>query len=261
MSASALLASAGISGNITGFSQLQDILDLSPEELSKMLNTAAHELGLHDFYTAHVTTWCDGTLMSNDGNTTTNSSDATEQVTYCTDPTFPFWFDPVKILEDELLQGLTLSQIGFPTTEIDTVVNALEKAYKAMNICYLLGTLLCGLSLLTGILGLLASRAVEAINEFVAMLAFLALGVASGIATAIAIKVRDVINEKASFLNIVATSSSTFLGMSWAATVGMLCVMLMWCCVCCCGTHGRRWKSDEWSEKMGQRWTTFGRRK
>lgn len=150
----------------------------------------------------------------------------------------------MSILEAELLQGVTLEQLGFPTTDVNRVVHALETAYKAMNICYLVGTILTCVTILTGFAGFLASRALEALNHVVALLAFLALGVASGIATAIAIKVKQVINDRAAVINVSANHSNKFLGMTWAAVACMLLVTMMWCCVCCCGGHRRKEHRD-----------------
>lgn len=201
---------------------------------------------MHDFYTAHVSTWCEGTLLS-DNTTTSNSvasnstsASAEQRVTVCTSPKYPFSFDPVGILESELLQGLTLEQVGFPTQDVDKVVSALETAYKAMSICYLVGAILAGLSILTGLLAFRPSRLLEALNHLVALTAFILLGVGSAIATTIAIKVKDVFNDRAAVVNVTARNSVRFLGMTWAAVACMLLVSLLWCCVCCCGGHRRK---------------------
>lgn len=272
-----LLVAAGINPNDTGIAALDSILaNLSEQEVGQLLNTAAHELGLHDFYTAHTLTWCEGTLLSPDANANTTSTPATanatagaiEKVTSCSAPTFPFAFDPVRILETELLKGLTLAQVGFPTAEVDNVTRALQMAYKAMSICYLVGAILAGLAVLTGLCGFAASRPVEMLNQLLGMLSFLALGVASGIATAIAIKARDVFNQKAAAVNVSAEASTKFLAMTWAATAAMLVVVLLWCCVCCCGSHSRRRRTAspepytvEEEKAASSRWGRFGRRR
>jgi len=264
---SAVLRSAGIDPNNTGISQLDDIIaSLSADDLGRQLNTAAHELGLHDFYSAHVSTWCEGTLLSDNATTATNSSDVEQRVTVCTRPAYPFSFNPIAILESELLQGLTLEQVGFPTADVDRVVSALEAAYKAMSICYLVGTILAGVSIVTGLVAFRPSRLLEAVNHLVALLAFVLLGVGSAIATTIAIRVKDVFNQRAAAVNVSATHSVRFLGMTWAAVVCMLLVSLLWCCVCCCGGHSRKesWRDSqvpmvEEKQPRPSRFPRFGR--
>ncbi|KAF8247255.1 hypothetical protein K440DRAFT_307711 [Wilcoxina mikolae CBS 423.85] len=234
-SVDSILNSVGITNTTTGIAEIDKALSgLSPSEVSSIVNTAAHSLGLYDYYYAHVSTWCEGTL--------TNSSN--ELVTKCTSPKFPFSFNPVAILKAELLQGITLDQLGFPTTDVNRVVNTLETAYKAMNICYLVGTILAGVSILTGATAFVASRALECVNELISLLAFLALGVASAIATTIAIKVKQVINDRAAVINVSAGHSNMFLGMTWAAVGCMFLVTMMWCCMCCCGGHRRKEHHD-----------------
>ena len=213
---------------------------LSSDEVGRILNTAAHELGLHDFYTAHVSTWCEGMLLSDNPSASTNSSDAEQRVSACTSPDYPFAFNPVAILERELLQGLTLEQVGFPTRDIYPVINALETAYKAMSICYLLGTILAGLSIMTGLVAFRPSRLLECLNHLISLLAFVLLGVGSVIATVIAMRVKDVFNQKAAVVNIFAKNSTRFLGMTWAAVACMLLVAMLWFCICCCGRHSRK---------------------
>ena len=246
-----ILSDAGISSASTGISELDSIVASIDSDLAgKILNTAAHELGLHDFYSTHIMTWCEGTLTGDDSNSdNANTTNSDELVTRCTKPAFPFSFDPVEILQDELLQGLTLEDLGFPTEDVNKVVDALETAYRAMSICFLIGVILAGVSILTGLTAFYASRILEVLNQLVAILAFLMLGVGSAIGTAIAVLVKNVINEKAKPINVFAVHSNKFLGMTWASVACMLLVTMLWCCLCCCGRHQRKQKADPMMEK------------
>lgn len=228
------ISSSGVIG--TGISALDSALSgLDNDALGKLLNSAAHELGLHDLYTAHVLTWCEGTVTEN------NQTGANQTTTTaCTKPKIPFSFDPVTIIENELTQNITLQDLGFPTDDVDKIVNALEEAYRAMSVLYLVGVILSGLTILCGIGGFLSSRLIEFGNSFAAFLAFIVLGVASAIGTAIAVKVRDIFNQKAAPINVTATSSTKYLGMTWAAVAIMFVVSMYWCFTCCCGRHNRR---------------------
>jgi hypothetical protein len=226
-------------------------------EIGNILNTAARNLGLHDYYSAYPSTYCRGSSVQDN---TTHLT--TELVTSCTSPQYPFEFDPVAIIETDLLKGLTLEQLNFPTQEVNRVVDALKTAYKVMNILYLVGVILAGVSILTGMAGFMASRLLEVLNQLVALLALLALGVASAIATVFATRVRDVFNEKAAQINVSADRSAKFLGMTWAAVGCLLLVVMSWCAVCCCGRHrgGRKRSVQEEPlyEEPGMRETKRG---
>ena len=58
-----------------------------------LINSIAQSLGLHDFYTVGLWGFCEGY----------NS----EGVTYCSKPQTLYWFNPVEILQNELLAGAT----------------------------------------------------------------------------------------------------------------------------------------------------------
>jgi len=212
------------------------ITNLNSEELGKVLNTAARELGLHDFYTAHTLTWCEG-VKYGDNNT------ADDKVTQCTTPKFPFSVDPIAIIENELLHNITLEQLGLSdTSSIENVVGTLETAYRAMSVLYLVGAILAGILILMSLAGLfVGSRVLGLLGVLTSLAAFIALGAASAIATAIATKVKDIINEKASGINVSAQNSPTFLGMTWAAVAAVLAAMVWWGGRCCFG-GGRKHK-------------------
>jgi SNF family Na+-dependent transporter len=157
--------------------------------------------------------------------------------TRCSRPAIPFSFNPVKILEGDLLQGLTLQELGFPTADVNKVVNALELAYRIMSACYLVGVILAGLTIVTGLLGLYASRLTETVSWVLATLGSICLVVASVIGTVLATRVVDVINQKAKDINVVADKSTKYLGITWAAVGTLLVATIVWMAVCCCGTH------------------------
>ncbi|KAI5810529.1 actin cortical patch SUR7/pH-response regulator pali [Pyronema omphalodes] len=249
-----LLSTAGIN---PGNSAVDAVLSRLPSgEIGNILNTAARNLGLHDYYSAYPSTYCRGSSIQDN-----NSHSTRELITNCTTPQFPFEFDPVAILESDLLKGVTLEQLNFPTQDVNRVVNALKTAYKVMNILYLVGVILAGVSILTGLAGFMASRLLEFLNQLVAFLALLALGVASAIATVFATRVRDIFNQKAAQINVSADRSGKFLGMTWAAVACLLLVVMSWCVVCCCGRHRGRGKEGVYEEReMRESRRGWGRR-
>jgi hypothetical protein len=144
-------------------------------------------------------------------------------------------FNPVTILQNELALsglGITLDDIGFPTDDVNKAVHALNVAYKAMFITYCIGIATAGFCIFLGVFGFFSSRLTACVNWMFAFLSFLALGLASGIATALAVKLRDIINSKLNDFGITASYSPKFLGMTWAAVIALLIVCLYWCCAC-----------------------------
>ncbi|CCT68494.1 uncharacterized protein FFUJ_07281 [Fusarium fujikuroi IMI 58289] len=75
---------------------------------SRLLNSVARSLGLHDFYQVGLWNFCEG---YND-----------EGVTYCSNPKQWYWFNPVEILVSELLAG---ARIALPAEAV-TVLNLLK---------------------------------------------------------------------------------------------------------------------------------------
>lgn len=60
---------------------------------SVLINSIARTLGLHDFYTVGLWGFCEG--YNGQG------------VTYCSPPQTLYWFNPLEILQNELLSGAT----------------------------------------------------------------------------------------------------------------------------------------------------------
>ncbi|RKK64941.1 hypothetical protein BFJ67_g373 [Fusarium oxysporum f. sp. cepae] len=88
---------------------------------SKLLNSVARSLGLHDFYQVGLWNFCEG---YND-----------EGVTYCSNPKQWYWFNPVEILVSELLAG---AQIALPAEAV-TVLNLLKIGSRIMYGCFMAG--------------------------------------------------------------------------------------------------------------------------
>ncbi|KAI5776453.1 actin cortical patch SUR7/pH-response regulator pali, partial [Geopyxis carbonaria] len=240
-----LFAQLGITNTTsTGIPRLDSAIStLSADGLGDLLNTAAHELGLHDIYTAHATTWCEGALTSSG-----------TRVTGCTTPAIPFSFNPVAIIESELLHNLTLKDMGFDSADVDRVVSALETAYRSMSICYLLGVLTAALCIVGCVFAVWQpARALAACNATAAGLTVLFLGAAAAIATVVGTRVKDVVNEKAKVINVQAENSTTFLAVSWIAVAFAIAVFTWWSASCCCRRGGRSVDKEAGMEKWGAR--------
>jgi hypothetical protein len=74
-------------------------------------------------------------------------------------------------------------------------------------------------------------------------LAFLAIGIASAISTAIIVKAVNTINKFGDDIGIAASKGGAFLGMTWAATVAMLLASLLSIAQCVAGRRNRNHKT------------------
>jgi hypothetical protein len=75
---------------------LSNIVPLSVPDAT-LINSIAQTIGLHDFYTVGLWNFCEGY----NGEGTTD----------CSNPRTLYWFDPVSILQNELLSGATSKSI------------------------------------------------------------------------------------------------------------------------------------------------------
>ena len=71
-----------------------NVTDIVPSSVegSAALNTLAASVGLHDFYDVGMWNYCEG---YND-----------QGVTNCSSPQLLYWFDPVAIMQSQLLKGV-----------------------------------------------------------------------------------------------------------------------------------------------------------
>ncbi|KAI9886517.1 MAG: hypothetical protein M1823_001698 [Watsoniomyces obsoletus] len=213
-------------------------LDNLPDELQ---DNFVARLGIHDFYSAHVLTYCEGYYEPNG-----TTPGARKSITSCSNRTASNWFYPTQILERELTVGVSLEDLRWPR-DIDQGINALRTAFRAMFIAYVVGIVATGLTMLASLAGIFDNRRLTAaINAILALLSFLALGIASGIVTAATVKATEIINDKGRDIGIAATRGNKFLGMTWAATATMLLATILWMTQCCV----RRRKSPA-ADKVG----------
>ncbi|KAG0124756.1 actin cortical patch SUR7/pH-response regulator pali [Tuber indicum] len=203
----------------TGISALDNILSSAAQDI---VNTTASRLGLHDFYKVFVMNYCEGERDSNDN----------ERITNCTKQKGMFTFNPVGVFERELLQGVTLRDLGVNTQDLDTAINVLKVAYRTMFVTYCIGITAAGIAIILGFLGFIESRLIACSNWMFAVISFLFLGVASGIGTTTGVKIRDAINREMGGIGVRAYISKRYLGMTWAAVICMLIVTFFWCGAC-----------------------------
>ncbi|KAL9607592.1 MAG: hypothetical protein Q9167_007508 [Letrouitia subvulpina] len=139
-----------------------------------------------------------------------------------------FHFDPSAAIQKELKPGINLTDLEWPSA-IKRAVRAVEVASKAMFVIYCIGAGAVGVALIGAFWGLIRKGRLAAIgNNIISLFAFLALGFASAIASAVMAKVVSEVNQHGNKIGIAATKGNTFLGMTWAATILMLIAALGW---------------------------------
>ena len=203
--------------------------------MNNITSDIAAAFHLHDFYSAHIMTYCEGFYTPN-----TTSPAASENVTYCSNRAALFHFDPQAIIESELAPGITLSDIQWPSG-IEDGLRAVAAASKAMFVFYVIAIILVGLAFLAAVWGVFAAGRLSLfVNFALDILAFLSVGIASAIATAVIVKAVDAINHYGADIGLAAYKGSKFLGMTWAATGLMLLASIMWVAECCTGRRRGR---------------------
>ncbi|PPJ50146.1 hypothetical protein CBER1_04849 [Cercospora berteroae] len=237
-----------------------DLSDIIPVSVPNavLINSIAQSLGLHDFYTVGLWNYCEG--YEGQG------------VTNCSPPETLYWFNPVAIVQSQLLAGAT---IALPA-EINDILDLIRLVSNWMFGLFLTGLVLdfiviflLPLSVFTRWLSLPLS-----IITFVAALLTTAAAI---IATVMFIIMQNAITS-ATELNIRASIGTQMFVFMWiASTASVLAFAIQLGMCCCCASRrdvrtGRRMGSkkawtttrsdgavEETSEK--KRLPTFGRNK
>lgn len=105
-----------------------------------MKSASATELGLRDFYSVYVLAYCEGYFENGSRN-----------VTFCSERSAAFAFNPSNVLESELNPGFNVSDIDWPDTITDDFL-VMETTTKAMSVLYIIGAGATGITLLMQVL-------------------------------------------------------------------------------------------------------------
>lgn len=199
---------------------------------SRLLNSVARSLGLHDFYQVGLWSFCEGYVG--------------EGVTYCSEPRTLYWFNPVEVLVGELLAGAT---IALPS-EVTTILELLRLGSQIMFAFFLAGTAVNFVLLLASPL-VMRTRWFTIPVTILAAASGLLITVAAIIATVISVAAKvalTAVNE----LNIRADIGVKMFAFMWiAAILTDLAFILHAAMGCCCkpdrssgrgssGSRGRR---------------------
>ncbi|KAI9795058.1 MAG: hypothetical protein M1816_000080 [Peltula sp. TS41687] len=182
-------------------------------------------IGIRDFYSAHLLNYCKGSYRPND-----TAPNASKDVTHCSRPMVLFAFDPTKIFNSDLKGGISLTDLRWPQA-VDHGVRVLKAAFIAIFVVYVVGIVLTAMALVQSFFRIFDDRRfVLAISMVTSLSSFLALGIASGIETAVSVKAVELVNRHDNGIGISASQCIKFLYMTWFATVLMLLATMAWAC-------------------------------
>ncbi|CAN9316360.1 unnamed protein product [Alternaria alternata] len=233
-------------------STLSSIINLIPDsitdsvtnEINEQIDELRERIGVEDWYSAHMLNYCQGQYEPGEvANATLSQSDISKNVTECAKSRATYKFDPTQIIQDALNRtgvDITLQDLQWPD-DIQTGIDTLNALMAAMFVLYVIAICLIFITLITSVLGIFIGngRLTPCVNFLLATLAFLAIGLASALVTAVMIKGTDIINDKGGEIGLNAKYGGKFLALTWAATALMLIALLGWIASFCIGGKDR----------------------
>lgn len=210
----------------TSSSILKSISDTVQKDVNTAISDVAKTLNIHDFYSAHMLDYCEGYFTPTPfANLTSQPS---KNITFCSNQTSFFSFDPGAVIQNELKPGVKLTDLDWPTT-IENGVHAVKGATDVIFVLYLAGAVATGMALIGALVGVReVFRYSAMICSMLSSLAFGSLLLASSIATILISKVVDVINTHGNDIGVYAYKGETFIAMTWAATLLTLIAGFYW---------------------------------
>ncbi|CAO2656636.1 Nn.00g054390.m01.CDS01 [Neocucurbitaria sp. VM-36] len=241
-----------LDGSSSSDNTLTNLLNEIPDEISDSINDrigeVAERLGIEDWYSAHMLNYCYGQYTPAEAaNETVSESDISKNATGCSKSQAMYKFDPTQILEEALNKttgvDVTLQDLEWPE-DIQNGIAALNALMAAMFVLYIIAICLIFVALVAAVFAILASGRLSAcLNFLVATLAFLAIGLASALVTAVIVKGSDIINKYGNDIGVEAKWGSKFLALTWAATGVMLVALLAWIVEFCIGRRHKKRQS------------------
>ncbi|KAI1875543.1 uncharacterized protein JN550_001829 [Neoarthrinium moseri] len=201
-----------------------DLADIMPSSVSglsslTLTNSIARTLGLHDFYQIGLWNFCEGY--------------EDEGITSCSTPTNLWWFNPVEILQSELLAG---ASIALPS-EVNTVLTILRIASQVMFGFFLAGLVLNFVLMLLAPI-VLYSRWWSLPFSLFSFLAALMVIAAACVATVMALVFKYALTSQTE-LNIVVVIGTKMFAFMWIAAGFTLLAFLIHAGMGCCCTSRR----------------------
>ncbi|KAI0134542.1 SUR7/PalI family-domain-containing protein [Xylariales sp. AK1849] len=200
-----------------------DLADILPTAISSpnltLMNSIARTLGLHDFYQVGLWNFCEG--YENEG------------VTYCSPTQNLYWFNPVEIVQGELLSG---ASIALPS-EVNTILNILRIVSQIMFGFFITGAVLDFILMFLAPI-VLYSRWWSLPFAILAFLAALLVTAATVLATAITLVFKYALTSQTD-LNIGVDIGVKMWAFMWIATAFSLLAFIIHAGLGCCCTSRR----------------------
>lgn len=238
--------------NRTSSNPILNLLNEIPNEISSRINDKIGEvtsrLGIEDWYSAHMLNYCEGQYEPGEvANATLPEDDIWKNVTDCSASKAMYKFDPKAMIEEALNKttgvNVTLKDLKWPE-DIDNGIRALNSLMAAMFVLYCIAIALIFVAFVAAVFAVLSSGRLSAcVNFLISTLAFLAIGLASALVTAVMVKASDLINQYGNDIGIEASWGAKFLTLTWVATGLMLIVVLAWVVEFCIGRRNKQPKS------------------
>lgn len=230
---------------LTTCSLIDGISDTIENEIEEGINDIAQDLGIHDWYSAHLMNFCEGYYVPGAvPNSTLEKSKIHKNVTDCSNRTM-YNLNPQQIIQKELNNSLgdgvvsLVDDLNWPE-DISKGLKALTVAFKAAFVLYCIAIGFIGIALILAIVSIFTRGRLSALlNMMVDWLAFLVIGIASAIATAIAVKGASVVNKYGHDIGVSAQQGDKFMIFTWVSTGLMLLASIVWCFDCVLGTRRR----------------------
>ncbi|KAI3333552.1 SUR7/PalI family-domain-containing protein [Ustulina deusta] len=212
---------------------LSNILPQSAPSGLSLQNSVAKTLGLHDFYQVGLWNFCEG---YNGG----------QGITSCSKPNAAFWFNPVKIILDELLSG---ASIALPS-EINDILNILRIAFHIMFGFFLGGLILDGFLLVSSPI-VLYSRWWSLPAGILSGIAALVVVVGAILGTVISYVFRAALNSQPD-LGVEASIGTRMIAFQWTAAGFNLLAFIIHAGLGCCCTSRRDLRTGRRGGRVAQ---------
>jgi len=236
------------------------ITDGVTDEINEQIDQFRERVGIEDFYSAHMLNYCQGQYEPGEKpNATVSEGEISKNVTECSKSKATYKFNPTEIIQDALNKSgvdVTLSDLKWPE-DLQDGIDALNTLMAAMFVLYVLAICLIFIALVAAALSFFlssSSRLTPCVNFLLSTLAFLAIGLASALVTAVMVKGSDVINEHGNAIGLEADRGNKFLALTWAATGLMLVALVAWIVGFCVRP---RQKISEKQAQMAQNRTAY----
>lgn len=205
-----------------------DVLNTLGDIGNDIADQLAEKLGIHEFYSLHARTVCEGEYSPNP-----TAKGADRSVVKCI-KTFPNGFNVSDILDKELRVGpfqLTLEDIGFDD-EVQSAFDTLNRVIKAFAIILIVDVALTGLSMLASLLAIFFLNSKErptlVINAILSSIAFFLVLVTGILATAGSRIAASKANKYGEDIGLSAKEGTNYTILIWVAVGLSLITFVGW---------------------------------